>query len=288
MPPTVRPLANGYHIARWDRPATLTDPCRAHIQSTLCDLAARSFGADHSDYWRTRVDSGFFEDISCLALILDPQGVPVGWGGYHRRRLAHRHALYLDAAGVLPAHRRFGLSSALVTHFLTREILTRPWANTYVVLRTRSPAVYAGWRKGLGAARVHPRPQGPVPARIVRVATEAAQWLGDGPRLNPRTLLVRDAYRMFEGRIYGTDPRSGDTDLDAYFSGKVGPKDAILMVVRMSTPLLLRALLGRLPSAPRHAPTGGRPVRGAAPKQGLGRATPTGAGSAGFVTEGRP
>ncbi|WP_017602748.1 GNAT family N-acetyltransferase [Nocardiopsis alkaliphila] len=287
-PPTVRPLANGYRIARWDRPSSLTEPCRAHMQVILRDLAARSFGADHSDYWRTRIGSGFFEHVSCLALILDQDGIPVGWGGYHRRRFASRRALYLDAAGVLPAHRRFGLSRALMTYFLTREVLARPWSNTYVLLRTRHPAVYAGWRKGLGPSRVFPRRGRPVPTTIARIATDAARWLGDGPHLDPRTLLVRDAYRMFEGRVYGADPCSGDSELDGYFTRRVGSKDAVLMVMRMSAPFLLRVLLGRWWGTPSPVPTGGRPGRGADPAETTRRAAPTGAGALGFVKEGRP
>lgn len=288
VPPTVRPLSDGYRIARWHRPASLNEPCRAHVQTVLRDLAARSFGADHSEYWRTRAGSGFFEHISCLALILDHDGTPIGWGGYHRRRFASRRALYLDAAGVLPAHRRFGLSSALMTHFLTREVLSHPWNNTYVVLRTRHPAVYAGWRKGLGSARVFPRCDRPVPTTIARIATDAARWLGDGSHLDPRTLLVRDAYRMFEGRVYGADPRSGDRELDGYFTRRVGPKDAVLMVMRVSAPLLLRVLLGRLRGVPSPVSTGGRPVRGADPAETTRRAAPTGAGAWGFNTKGRP
>lgn len=288
VPPTVRPLVNGYHVARWDNPSALTDTGRQRMLALLRDLAARSFGADHSDYWHTRIDSGFFDQISCLALILDPAGVPVGWGGYHRRRFASRRALYLDAAGVIPAHRRFGLSSALMTHFLTLEILTRPWGNTYVVLRTRHPAVYSGWRKGLGRARVHPRRDRAVPATITRIATDAAHWLGDGPRLDPRTLLIRDAYRMFEGRVYGVTPRSGHPDLDTYFAEQVGPKDAVLMVVRMSALPLARILLGRYLGGPAPVPTGGRPVRGAAPTESTHKATPTGAGAAGLIPGGRP
>ncbi|MEU3309358.1 GNAT family N-acetyltransferase [Nocardiopsis sp. NPDC055551] len=287
-PPTVRPLVNGYQVARWDTPAALTGPGRQRMLTLLRDLAARSFGADHSDYWHTRVDSGFFDHISCLALILDPAGTPVGWGGYHRHRFASRRALYLDAAGVVPAHRRFGLSSALMTHFLTRELIARPWGNTYVVLRTRHPAVYSGWRKGLGRTRVHPRRDRPVPAMIARIATDAAHWLGDGPRLDPRTLLVRDAYRMFEGRVYGVTPRSGHIDLDTYFAEQVGPKDAVLMVVRMSALPLARILLGRYLGGPSPAPTGGRPPRGAVPVRSTVQAAPTGAGASGLIPGERP
>ncbi|MBR8744852.1 GNAT family N-acetyltransferase [Nocardiopsis sp. MG754419] len=285
-PPTVRPLAHGYRVARWDSPASLTEPCRTRMLTILRDLAARSFGADHSDYWHNRDEAGFFDRISCLALILDPDGIPVGWGGYHRRRFASRRALYLDAAGVVPAHRRFGLSSALMIHFLAREILTRPWSNTYVVLRTRHPAVYSGWHKGLGPARVHPRQDRPVPATIARIAADAAEWLGDGPRLDPRTLLVRDAYRMFEGRVYGVPPRSGDAELDAYFAEQVGPKDAVLMVVRMGALPLSRILLGRLWGGP--SSTSAEERRGAAPRESTARATPTRARATGLIPGARP
>ncbi len=289
VPPVIRSLRPGYRVARWDEPAALTPQCRERLHSTLRDLAARAFGADHSGYWRARMASGFFDQISSLALILGPGGVPVGWGGYHRCQFASRRALYLDAAGVVPAHRRSGLSAALMTHFLHREVLTHPLASTYVVLRTRHPAVYAGWRKGLGQARVFPRQGHPVPGLVRRIAADAADWLGDRPRLDPDTLLVRDAYRMFDGEIYGVAPRSGDPDLDARFAREVGPKDAVLVVARMGVLSLARCALGRLLNAQtRHAPaTGGRPVPGAVPENLATRATPTGAGAGGLIPGGR-
>ncbi|GHC80764.1 hypothetical protein GCM10007079_19950 [Nocardiopsis terrae] len=293
VPPTVRPLRPGYRIARWDTPADLAPECRELLHTTLRDLAARAFGADHSGYWRARMSAGFFDQVSSLALVLGPDGVPVGWGGYHRRRFASRRALYLDAAGVVPAHRRSGLSAALMTHFLGREVMAHPLSNTYVVLRTRHPAVYAGWRKGVGRARVFPRQGRPVPSLVRRIAADAADWLGDGPRLDPDSLLVRDAYRMFDGEIYGVAPRSGDAALDARFARDVGPKDAVLVVARMGALPLARANLGRVlharaPRGTHRAPAGGgRPVRGSVPTNLTGRAAPTGAGASGLIPGGR-
>ncbi|MCK9868903.1 GNAT family N-acetyltransferase [Nocardiopsis dassonvillei] len=283
-PPTVRDLCPGYRLARWDAPATLSPPCRERLHRVLRDLAARAFGADHSSYWRARIDAGFFDQVSSLALILGPDGSPVGWGGYHRRRFASRRAVYLDAAGVVPAHRRSGLSAALMIRFMAREVLAHPFRSTYVVLRTRHPAVYAAWRQSLGDARVFPNELRPLPARVRRVAGEAAEWLGDGPNLDPDTLLIRDAYRVFDGRIYGTRPRSGHLALDDYFAHEVGPRDALLMVVRMSVPALARIIAGRLLYARRRPrevgdlPAGaGEPERGTAPRkerQGAAGITP--------------
>ncbi|MEE2046246.1 GNAT family N-acetyltransferase [Nocardiopsis tropica] len=288
-PPTIRDLGPDYRVARWDSPASLSPDCRRRLHGTLRELAARAFGADHSGYWRARVDAGFFDQVSTLALILGPDGVPVGWGGYHRCSFASRRALYLDAAGVVPAHRRFGLTSALMTHFLAREILAHPLRRTYVVLRTRHPAVYAGWRKGLGAARVFPSEHRPLPALVRRIAGEAAEWLGDGPRLDPGSLRVRDAYHMFEGDVYGVPPRSGHPAIDDYFAPAVGPKDAVLVVARMSVPGLARFAAARALSARarRRPPSGGRPVRGAVPGEPV-PAAPTGAGAAGLIPGGRP
>nr|WP_239646969.1 GNAT family N-acetyltransferase [Nocardiopsis salina] len=243
--PTVSELIDGYRVARWDAPWALEPECRERLHALLRVLAARAFVADHSDYWDARVAGGFFDRISTLALILGPDGSPVGWGGYHRHRFAGRRALYLDAAGVDPDHRRFGLSAALTLHFMVREILSRPWAATYVLLRTRHPAVYAGWRKGLGAGRVHPNEHRAVPAQVRHVAKEAARWLGDGPGLEPGELLVRDAYRMFEGRVYGCEPTCGDERIDAYFADRVGDKDAVMVVARLNAPLLAAVIAAR-------------------------------------------
>nr|WP_040684264.1 GNAT family N-acetyltransferase [Nocardiopsis halotolerans] len=277
--PTVRDLCPGYRVARWDCPASLAPPCRERLHRTLRALAARAFGADHSAYWRSRVEAGFFDQIATLALILGPDGSPVGWGGYHP-------ALYLDAAGVDPDHRRSGLSAALMTHFLAREVLAHPLRRTYVVLRTRHPAVYAAWRQDLGDSRVFPNELRPLPARVRRVAGEAAEWLGDGPHLDPDTLLVRDAYRVFDGRIYGTRPRSGYIALDDYFAHEVGPRDALLMVVRMSAPALALATAGRLLRARRRPQeTDDRPAGASEPTRGT---APTKAGAAGLTPGARP
>src|SRR5699024_6416063 len=132
--------------------------------------AERSFNADHSSYWQARVEAGFFDRITTLALILGPDGSPVGWGGHHRRRFAGRRVLYLDSTGVLPAHRRFGLSTALMMHFLSREVFPRPLLPTHLLMCTRHPGVYNGWRQGFGPGRVFPHPSRPTPASIRRIA----------------------------------------------------------------------------------------------------------------------
>ncbi|MDE3722061.1 GNAT family N-acetyltransferase [Nocardiopsis sp. N85] len=271
--PTVRDLCPGYRIARWDSPADLSADRRDRLHLILRGLAARAFGADHSSYWRTRIDGGFFDRVSTLALVLDEDDVPVGWGGYHRLHLAGRPVVYLDATGVVPAHRRTGLTSALMTHFLTREIRHRPLRGVDVVLRTRHPAVYAGWLHNLGPQRVFPNTRRPLPARVRRIAAEAADWLGDGPGLDPDTLVVRDAYRMFEGDVYGVRPRSGHGDIDDLFAHRIGPKDALMVVAHLNAAALARCALARAArSRVRRLPAlGGRPRRGeriAAPAPG--------------------
>lgn len=277
-PPTIRALSPGYRLARWDSPSALAPPCRERLHHTLCELAERTFSADHSSYWRARVEAGFFDQISSLALILGPDGSPVGWGGHHRRRFAGRRALYLDATGVLPSHRRFGLSAALMTHFLAREVFLHPLFHTYVVMRTRHPAVYSGWREGLGPGRVFPNEFRPVPAPVRRIAGEVAEWLGDGPGLDPESLLVSDAYRMFDGDVYGVPVSSGRPSIDAYFEHNVGAKDAVLVVAKLSAPVLATVMATRAArERVRRRPwLGGRPVR-------RGSGGPSGTGASTFL-----
>ena len=262
-PPILRDLSPGYRLARWDTPSALAPPCRDRLHRTLCELAERTFSADHSSYWRARMEAGFFDQITTLALILGPDGSPVGWGGHHRRRFAGRRALYLDATGILPTHRRFGLSAALMIHFLTREVFTHPLLPTYVVMRTRHPAVYNGWREGFGSGRVFPDELRKTPALVRRIAGEVAEWLGDGPGLDPQTLVVSDAYRMFDGDVYGVPLSSGRPHIDAYFENNVGAKDAVLVVARLSAPVLAAAVAARAArERVRHRPwLGGRPPR---------------------------
>ena len=258
--PTIRTLCPGYRIARWDRPADLPDHRRRLLHTVLRNLAERTFDADHSAYWHARVEDGFFDRITCLALLLDRDGTPVGWGGYHRLHLAGRPALYLDATGVVPAHRRTGLTSALMTHFLIREIRTRPLRGLDVVMRTRHPAVYTGWLHNLGPARVFPNTHRPLPARVRRVAAETADWLGDGPGLDPDTLVVHDAYRVFEGDVYGIPPRSGHDDIDDLFARTVGPKDALMVVAHLNAAALARCALIRAARARRTTARRDRPA----------------------------
>lgn len=262
-PPTFRELIPGYRLARWDTPSALEPSCRDRLHRVLCGLAERSFNADHSSYWQARVEAGFFDRITTLALILGPDGSPVGWGGHHRRRFAGRRVLYLDSTGVLPAHRRFGLSTALMMHFLSREVFPRPLLPTYLLMCTRHPGVYNGWRQGFGPGRVFPHPSRPTPASIRRIAGEAAEWLGEGPGLDPGTLVVSDAYRMFDGDVYGVPLSSGRPHIDAYFDNNVGAKDAMLVVVRLNAPVLAAAVSAHAArERVRHRPwLGGRPVR---------------------------
>lgn len=261
--PTLYDLSPGYRLARWHTPSALAPPCRDRLRRLLCELAERTFHADHSSYWRGRVEAGFFDRITDLALILGPEGAPVGWGGHHRRRFAGRRVLHLDTLGVLPAHRRFGLSSALVSHFLTREVFTHPLFPTYVVMCTRNPAVHNGWWEGFGPGRVFPDRDRTTPASVRRVAGQVAQWLGDGPGMDPHTLVVRDAYRMFDGDVYGVPLSSGRAHIDAYFEDNLGAKDAVLVVVRLSAPALAAALCARAArERVRRRPwLGGRPAR---------------------------
>lgn len=263
-------IRSGFTVALWTSPARLSAQDRQLIQDFLVTASQTVFeNADHSSYWRAK--QGVFDKLAGFALLVAPDGEVVGWGGYHRKRFANRDVLYLDAAGVMPEYQRYKLSSRLVTLFYFLERVRRPVRSIYVVLRTQNPAIHAGATKLMGPDRVFPQRDIPVAGEIRRIARETCRWLGQEERLDPNTLIVRDAYREVLAQVYGRTPTSGTATADAYFGQELGSHDAVVMIIKSDLSKvaafaagesLRKVLPGRRRSGRRGSVRGGAPARG--------------------------
>lgn len=239
--PKVRTLHNGYRSASWTAPAKLADDCRDRIFDMVADVATRTFETDHSGYWKARKEQNFFDHVSNFTLTLAPDDEVVGWAGYQRKRFFEKRAVYLDAAGLLPEHRRSKLSARVQARFLISEVLFRnPFGHTYVILRTQNPGIHAGFTKTFGADRVFPQPDRPVPEEVQRIAVEAMRWLGHRPeKIDARRLVVKDALDGVLSQLYGQAPRSGDPELDGFFAEHITSTDCFVLITKASAGPLL-------------------------------------------------
>ncbi|MBB5936108.1 GNAT family N-acetyltransferase [Streptomyces zagrosensis] len=235
-PPKVRNLHNGYRSASWTAPAKLADGCRDRIFDVVADVATRTFETDHSGYWKARKEQNFFDNVSNFTLTLAPDDEVVGWAGYQRKKFSGHSAVYLDAAGLLPAHRRSKLTARVQARFLISEILLRnPFGHTYVILRTQNPGIHAGFTKTFGPDRVFPQPDRPVPGEVSRIGGEAMRWLGHSPEsFDPEKLVVKDALNGILSQLYGQAPRSGDPELDEFFTDQIGATDCFVLIIKAS------------------------------------------------------
>lgn len=240
-PPKVRNLHNGYRSVSWTAPAKLADGCRERLFDLVADVATRTFETDHSGYWRARKEQNFFDQVANFTLTLAPDDEVVGWAGYQRKRFFNKQVVYLDAAGLLPAHRRSKLSARVQARFLVTEVLLRnPFRPTYVILRTQNPGIHAGFTKTFGPDRVFPQPGRPVPAEVQRIGAEAMRWLGHRPEaIDAERLLVTNALDGVLSQLYGAAPRSGEPELDAYFADSIGATDCFALVTKASAGPLL-------------------------------------------------
>ncbi|MBC3982271.1 GNAT family N-acetyltransferase [Streptomyces sp. AC563] len=240
-PPKVRNLHNGYRSASWTAPAKLADGCRERIFDVVADVATRTFETDHSNYWKARKEQNFFDQVSNFTLTLAPDDEVVGWAGYQRKRFFGKRVVYLDAAGLLPAHRRSKLSARVQARFLITEVLLRnPFGHTYVVLRTQNPGIHAGFTKTFGPDRVFPQPDRPVPEQVQRLGVATMRWLGHRPeQIDAEKLVVREALGGLLSQLYGQAPRSGDPELDGFFAERIGTTDCFALITKASAGPLL-------------------------------------------------
>lgn len=188
-----RRLRDGYRLREFTAPSALAPEQRPQLLATLEHLSAQAFGVDMAPYWQARTGN-FFEQVSYLAIMVDPDGRPVGWTCCRSARLRGSKVLYWDATGVLPGHQRHGLIPQVQGRMYRRVFLTKGRAPLWTVYRTRSPVVLRSLRQTLGPDNVYPSLTEPVPGDVRSIAEDVASWLGDMPAVDTSSLVVRGAY----------------------------------------------------------------------------------------------
>jgi hypothetical protein len=157
----------------------------------------------------------------------------VGWVSGRRADWGCRRVFYAASAGVAPDIQGGGVSAALWRRLVERELQQAPLRPLFVVLRTGNPLVYDAWVAAAGGPRaVHPRPDTAVPARVQAIAHDAAAYLGQAGELDPRRLLIADAYRNTPGGLWRHRPRSRDESTNTWFDTTLRPTDAFVVVAR--------------------------------------------------------
>src|SRR5215470_8475359 len=99
--PLVRRLPSGFSYATWMEPAALDVASRDRLYESAAWLATQAFGADQTPFWEAQKQKDYFGTASRFFLMFDDEQRLMGWGGYHRRRFAGEHCLYIDSSGVL-------------------------------------------------------------------------------------------------------------------------------------------------------------------------------------------
>jgi ribosomal protein S18 acetylase RimI-like enzyme len=228
--PLVRSLPGGFRLASWLRPSLLTEASQDQIFATLVRISTVSFGADMTPYWAGRKAGGYFQKISRFCFIIAPDGAVVGWTGFHRKRFAGQHCLYLDSTGVLPEYQGSGIISQVQSRILARELAAHALSSLFLITRTENPVVYRMLQRAVGEDRIHPSPLQPVaPELIQRIGAETSVWLGQKDVFDSPTLKVAGAYSNLDA-LYGEQPTSGDAGLDAFFQSSLRPVDAFLVI----------------------------------------------------------
>jgi hypothetical protein len=200
-------VRGGYEVFRIDAPAT-TAAERQTLLRPLIAASSAAFGVDTSAAWQDRLEAGWFDRITRLVLITNQRGDVVGWTSYRRVDLAGRRVLYMDTTGIVPEHQRHQLTPRIQSRLVLRTLAARPWHSLYVVYRTRNPVVWRGLRRTIGRSAVAPPLHGDPPA-----------W----------------------ARAVATAERGREPDTDRYFDERLGPSDALFIVVRATLPRVIAA-----------------------------------------------
>ncbi|MBE9376198.1 hypothetical protein IQ251_17245 [Saccharopolyspora sp. HNM0983] len=217
----------------WTGVATqLSDPARQYLRRTFPAVAVRAFTATSRQYWENWLSDENLDRLSGLVIVLDSTGLPVAWVASNNRRFGGRRCFYANSAGVHPEHQGTGISSTIWRVLLRAAIVTSAPRSLYAVMRTGNPLVYGAWSAATGrTGATWPAPGSAVPQHVRRIAVDAAADLGQADRLDPRTLVITDAYDDTEAGLWTQRPTSDRADIDDWFATLLGPRDAIVLVV---------------------------------------------------------
>lgn len=210
----------------------LTGPARICLRATFPAAATRAFSATTEDFWGEWLSDDRLNRLSGLVIVVDADGAPIAWVAGEDRRFGGRTCFYANSAGVDPDYQGTGISSTIWRFLLRAAIVRSAPRSLYAVMRTGNPLVYGAWSSATGRAdTTWPTPGGDVPEHVRRIATDVATDLGQADRLDPRTMVISDAYDATENGLWESRPTSDRTDIDGWFADILGPRDAVVLVV---------------------------------------------------------
>jgi hypothetical protein len=230
----VVPLDGGLTGYIINRPAdTLDRSVHRRVYGALVPVTTNSFAADMTTYWAQRSKEGYLERLAEFILVADADDLMVGWTGFHILPYEDRTLVYIDSTGMVAQRQSRGVMRRMMRSRVTDSMLPRCREDlpVYLTARSESPVFYRLMRSLLDGSELFPHPTLAPPPDIVACARLLADWLGQGPLLNPDTLAVEGAYQALN-MLYGELPTTGDPHLDTLFRGRLGPFDAYLLVSR--------------------------------------------------------
>lgn len=210
----------------------LSDPARRYLRDTFPAVAVQAFTATTEQYWHNWLSDDNLDRLSGLVVVLDTAGLPVAWVASNDRMFGGRKCFYANSAGVHPDHQGTGISSTIWRVVLRAAIAKAAPRSLYAVMRTGNPLVYGAWSAATGRTdATWPTPGSEVPEHVQRIAADAVADLGQADRLDPRSLVITDAYDDTEAGLWTQRPTSDRSDIDEWFASILGPRDAIVLVV---------------------------------------------------------
>ncbi|MBQ0928698.1 hypothetical protein [Saccharopolyspora endophytica] len=216
-----------------DVKSQLPTPAREHLRATFPSVAVLAFTATTEQYWENWLSDEKLDELSGLVIVFDSAGLPVAWVASNDREFGGRRCFYANSAGVHPDHQGAGLSSTIWRALLRSAIVKAAPRSLHAVMRTGNPLVYGAWSSATGRPdATWPAPGRTIPDHVQRIAVDAATDLGQADRLDRRTLVITDAYD--EAGLWTQRPTSDRTGIDEWFASILGPRDAIVLVVRFN------------------------------------------------------
>ncbi|RRO19227.1 N-acetyltransferase [Saccharopolyspora rhizosphaerae] len=217
----------------WTRVSTqLTSSARQHLRGTFPAAAVQAFTATTEDYWLNWLSDENLDRLDGLVIVVDADGLPIAWVASNDRELGGRRCFYANSAGVHPDHQGTGITSRIWRVLLRAAIIKAAPRTLHAVMRTANPLVYGAWSSAAGrTGTTWPAPGTEVPEHVRQISVDAATELGQADRLDPRTLVISEAYDDTEAGLWTQRPTSDRADVDAWFDSILGPRDAIVLVV---------------------------------------------------------
>ncbi|MFC9834763.1 GNAT family N-acetyltransferase [Rhodococcus sp. NPDC127530] len=219
---------------------------REFLRRNFVPVAVETYTGTTPEFWNDWLSDAKLDDLHGLVVVLDSNGTPAAWVASNQRQFGGRDCLYANSAGVHPDYQGSGLSSAIWRELLRSAIVESAPRRLYAVMRTANPLVYGAWSAGAGGpGKAFPSPTSSViPHRVLRIATDTAGYLGQLDRLDPATLIIKNAYEHTKNGLWAERPTSHQDSVDDWMRATLGPKDAIVLVVTFDPiPMLLNEIV---------------------------------------------